>query len=178
MIDVGGGGLAAAGGDRFASVLVVRCTVYFLILFCSMMFMEVSIITAFVAFSQGCTASGCNLRGCGRNEALQRPTGRIRCITPRNAVQPRASDAQGDKTRPNLFGMPLRPAQLDREHGVSPASTQPQQSINGPLDALRAHGTSLKHVAAGIAISAALFAGAQISFLHNKHVTSLQAKTL
>ena len=115
--------------------------------------------TTFCALSQGCAASGCNLRAHGRNEILHKPAGRIRCISLRNAVQPRASDAQCDKAGPNLFGMPLRPAQRNREHGISPASMQTQQSINGPLDALRAHGTGLKHVAAGIALSAALIAG-------------------
>ena len=128
---------------------------------------DVSIVTVFCALSQGCAANGSDLRACIRSNVPHKAIGRIRGVSSRIAVQPRASDAQCDKAGPKLFGMPVRPVQVDRERlstqEAVPASTQPQQNLNGPLDALRAYGNSLKHIAAGIAISAALFAGMSVS---------------
>ncbi len=142
---------------------VTEDTSNLLLVTCCTFIRDVSIVTVFRALSQGCAANGSDLRACGRNAMPYRAVGRVPSVSSRNAVQPRASDAQCDKAGPKLFGIPVRPAQVNRERlsiqEAIPASPRPQQNFNGPLDALRAHGNSLKHVAAGIAISAALFAG-------------------
>lgn len=130
---------------------------------CSTFLTELPIVRVYFALSQGCAVGGCDLRACGPTAIPYKTVGRARGFSLRVAVQSRASDAHCDKAGPNLFGMPLRQAQVESESLQAQAplasSTQPQQSLSGPLDALRAHGTTLKHVAAGMAISAALFAG-------------------
>ena len=135
--------------------------------FFSTVFVKVPIVQVICAIMQDCAAPGCGFQACSRNGAPFR-AGRSGARS-RRAVQPRASNGPSDKAGPKLFGIPLQPAQMNApqhtSYEASSSRTQPQQSLNGPLDALRAHGNSLKHVAAGIAISAALFAGVHHPFL-------------
>ena len=125
-----------------------------------------SIVMNFNALLQDCAASGCDLRAFSHNVISYGALGRVRSFSSRRAVQPRASDVQCDKAGPSLFGMPVRPAQAKIERPVDneslSASAQTQRNLDGPLDILKAYGNSLKHIAAGIAISAALFAGVML----------------
>ena len=133
----------------------------------STVFVEIPIVQAICANMQDCAMPGCGFQACSRNGVPFR-AGRSGARS-RRAVQPRASNGPSDKAGPKLFGIPLQTAQINAPQRTSfeaPSSrTQPQQSLNGLLDALRAHRNSLKHVAAGIAISAALFAGMHHPFL-------------
>ena len=127
----------------------------------STVFVEVPIVQAICANMQDCAAPGRGSQACSRNKVSFRAG--WNGDRSRRAVQPRESNGPSDKAGPKLFGIPLQSTQIPPQHHTSneasSSRTQPQQSLNGPLNALRAHGNSLKHVAAGIAISAALFAG-------------------
>ena len=96
----------------------------------------------------------------------------------RRAITPRASDASCDKSGPQLFGVsvpPVRQAERPQELQQNTCEdAQPLQRLSEARAALRAHGNKLKHVAAGIAISAALFAGMPRHWLEKLAVLLLQ----
>ena len=81
----------------------------------------------------------------------------------RHALRPRAAQAPHDKAVPKLYGIPVPVASAVRQRGALQRNASCEEDTADRFYAARAafrsHLDTLKHVAAGIAISAALFTG-------------------
>ena len=84
-------------------------------------------------------------------------------MSSRQRLRPRAALAPHDKAVPNLFGIPVPVVSAAKQRVGLQRNAPYEGDTAGRFDAARAafrsHLDTLKHVAAGIAISAALFTG-------------------
>ena len=82
----------------------------------------------------------------------------------RHAYRPRGAQAHHDKAVPTLYGIPVPIASAAKQQEVSQQDAVCEGDTAGRYGnakaAHRSHLDTLKHIAAGIAISAALFTGA------------------